>query len=682
MSGSKAGFSVSITAVDSASKQIDAINRRIREMQAPAERLTKSLGKLADNTGITKLAGGMRNLARESFQAFENIGRMVAPLGAITGAASIAGIAKLASSFGDFGNKTANAANRAGMGVEQFLNLGNAARLAGSSSEAMSAGMTALKDNIFDFAAGRAAPMTIAAFNTLGVSTMDASGHIRSATEVLPDLAEALSKVKDPTQRATLEMLTLGAAGGALDPLLRLGAKGVAELTDKAKALYGVTDKQIAQAVEFHQKTEALTIATEGLGIAISADLLPVIGPVVVQMTKWIEANRDWIAQDIAGFITKVIPEIEAFATGANDVVQHLGGWKTLLEGIVAIKLGGWAVSSVAALTPLIRLLALIPGSGVTAGVLAAAGLGYLGFKGAEATGAGIAQAGQVGLTPAMMDEFGNPIGFKDAAGRTYTNDRAAYMASHQSFQGEHWEPPPAVPYKAGQILGDMNVTPEQYDAFKKSVAGIERARYDQMGGSSGRFAGRYQMGRDEIKETAGSLGVPVPTQFKFLHDPAMQERFFEAYTDAHHKALMASSATYRAMTPAQKLAVDGYAHNQGAAGAARWLETGQSGRDAFGTAGSAYSDAVRLNVKDGAGDNVDAVMARLRTAQGTEANVQGGTGTAGGPGATTTVKGSANVNIKLDGFPAGTKTSAVNSGDLFAGLPRVEHAMPLGYGP
>jgi Phage tail lysozyme len=81
-------------------------------------------------------------------------------------------------------------------------------------------------------------------------------------------------------------------------------------------------------------------------------------------------------------------------------------------------------------------------------------------------------------------------------------------------------------------------------------------------------------------------------------------------------------------------------------------------------------------------GDNVDAVMARLRTAQGTEANVQGGTGTAGGPGATTTVKGSANVNIKLDGFPAGTKTSAVNSGDLFAGLPRVEHAMPLGYGP
>jgi hypothetical protein len=678
MSGSKAGFSVSITAVDSASKQIDAINARIKAMQAPAERLTKSFGKLADNTGITKLAGGMRNLARESFQAFENIGRMVAPLGAITGAASIAGIAKLASSFGDFGNKTANAANRAGMGVEQFLNLGNAARLAGSSSEAMSAGMTALKDNIFDFAAGRAAPMTIAAFNTLGISMTDASGHVRSASDVLPDLAEALSKVKDPTQRATLEMLTLGAAGGALDPLLRLGAKGVAELTDKAKALYGVTDKQIAQAVEFHAKTEAMTIATEGLGIAIAADLMPVLGPIIDEMTRWITANRDWISADIKGFIEQSIPVIKNFATEADHVATSLGGWKTVIEGIAAIALVGWVLKVVTSLNPLTLALAAI--------LITIEKINAFSDKGLEQMPVGsplwanVPDQEQSNYPNSPRSQaFLNPNGGNP---NPFNWLNPGSWGGHGADQQPGQPPTPPVPYKAGQILGDMNVTPEQYDAFKKSVAGIERARYDQMGGSSGRFAGRYQMGRDEIKETAGSLGVPVPTQFKFLHDPAMQERFFEAYTDAHHKALMASSATYRAMTPAQKLAVDGYAHNQGAAGAARWLETGQSGRDAFGTAGSAYSDAVRLNVKDGAGDNVDAVMARLRTAQGTEANVQGGTGTAGGPGATTTVKGSANVNIKLDGFPAGTKTSAVNSGDLFAGLPRVEHAMPLGYGP
>jgi hypothetical protein len=157
--------------------------------------------------------------------------------------------------------------------------------------------------------------------------------------------------------------------------------------------------------------------------------------------------------------------------------------------------------------------------------------------------------------------------------------------------------PWPAVPYKAGQILTDMGMTRAQYDAFKSGVAGKENASYGQMGGSSGRFAGRYQMGADEITETAGRLGVPVPTRSQFLHDPALQERFFEAYTDAHHKQLMQESAKYRAMTPAEKLAVDGYAHSQGVRGAEMWLDTGVGARDGWGTPGTSYSDAVRRNL-------------------------------------------------------------------------------------
>jgi hypothetical protein len=66
---------------------------------------------------------------------------------------------------------------------------------------------------------------------------------------------------------------------------------------------------------------------------------------------------------------------------------------------------------------------------------------------------------------------------------------------------------------------------------------------------------------------------------------------------------------------------------------------------------------------------------------EGEPLSVQGGTGTAGGRDATTTVKGSANLNIKLDGFPFGTKTSTSTTGDLF-GAPLIEQAMPLGHGP
>jgi hypothetical protein len=71
-----------------------------------------------------------------------------------------------------------------------------------------------------------------------------------------------------------------------------------------------------------------------------------------------------------------------------------------------------------------------------------------------------------------------------------------------------------------------------------------------------------------------------------------MQERYFAQYTLAHHKTLM-RNARYAGMTPEERAAVLAYAHSQGAGGANRWLNTGQVGSDAFGTAGTAYSRAV-----------------------------------------------------------------------------------------
>ena len=46
-------------------------------------------------------------------------------------------------------------------------------------------------------------------------------------------------------------------------------------------------------------------------------------------------------------------------------------------------------------------------------------------------------------------------------------------------------------------------------------------------------------------------------------------------------------------MDDKNKLAVLGYAHNQGAENALEWLTTTVSGTDAFGTRGDRYSEAV-----------------------------------------------------------------------------------------
>ena len=165
----------------------------------------------------------------------------------------------------------------------------------------------------------------------------------------------------------------------------------------------------------------------------------------------------------------------------------------------------------------------------------------------------------------------------------------------HRMPTGAHGSAPipPSAAGATGSLASTIGLSGKQYDAFRDSVAKIESGgKYDIMGGSSGRFAGKYQMGATEIAETAQHLGLPVPSQQQFLHDPAMQEKFFEQYTLDHNKTMM-NDPKYAAMSPTQKASALAYAHNQGAGGAMKWIDTGAVGRDAFHTPGTAYSSAV-----------------------------------------------------------------------------------------
>ena len=104
MSG-KSGFSVTIDAVDQASKKIDAINKKIASIRAPVERVQKSLSKFADLTGLNAIGRGMGSIAHYGLAAFQALGRIVAPLGAITGAASLAGMPVLVTKWAEWGVK-------------------------------------------------------------------------------------------------------------------------------------------------------------------------------------------------------------------------------------------------------------------------------------------------------------------------------------------------------------------------------------------------------------------------------------------------------------------------------------------------------------------------------------------------------------------------------------------------
>jgi hypothetical protein len=265
MSGtaSRGSFAVTITAVDAATKTIDSINRNLKNMQAPAARLTKSFGKLAETSGIKALAGGMEQAAASSFKLFENLGRAIAPLGILTGAASVAGLSRLVTGFADSGAALVLAGQRARISAGDLAAYQGAATLALSSSEAMSAGVTALADSMFHALQGTA-PDAVIAFNKLHISMADlvnGDGSLKSITEIMPKVVQGLHDIQDPTFRAQIATMLFKGAAEGLAPVFQLNAKQLKEYIDLAKQHGSLNDAQA-------EKAKALEVAQRGLMLA------------------------------------------------------------------------------------------------------------------------------------------------------------------------------------------------------------------------------------------------------------------------------------------------------------------------------------------------------------------------------------------------------------------------------
>ena len=159
--------------------------------------------------------------------------------------------------------------------------------------------------------------------------------------------------------------------------------------------------------------------------------------------------------------------------------------------------------------------------------------------------------------------------------------------------------------YQGGGFVERMGMTRSQFEVYKKAVADIESkgsGGYAAKGGYNDHYDGKYQMGKVAKMDAARLLGEKFPghdaaARAAFRADPAMQERYFEAYTNANYGYMM-SDPLFASASPQRKLEILGYAHNQGWSKALDWLNTGEVGRDAFGTAGTKYVDAINKAFK------------------------------------------------------------------------------------
>lgn len=411
-------FTITINAVDKASATVRKVNDSVSRMTRPFEEVGKSFKSLGRELGFERIGKNLTNIGREAGGAARSISNIVAPMAAITGIGSVAGVAALAVNWAKLGRSIDNSAHGIGISAGQLQTFQGAAKMVGIDTELATGSLNSLATTMQDAQWGRNQGALLM-LNKLGIGLKKAKDGSWDVVGEYKAIAIAIASQKSPQVQALIAN-NLG-LGGML-PFLREGAAGIERYEATVKRLgYVMSDDAVQRGKEFSQSLAGLNIVIDGTKNAIGDKLIPVMKPLVDQFTNWLAVNRDLIASDIGewakGFAVwinkvewkKIGDGIINFGKGVGKVVDWLGGWENaaiLVIGVMNAGLIGSVLSlgvtlvrggaGVLAFTKLLlgwKSAAIAAGAATTTAGAAGAGVG-----GGAAVGAGAAGAAGTGL--------------------------------------------------------------------------------------------------------------------------------------------------------------------------------------------------------------------------------------------------------------------------------------------
>ena len=394
-------FQITISAVDGATATIRKINDSIDRMMRPMNHLGKSFGALGKELGFDKIGRSLKSVGTHARTTARTVGRIAAPMAAITGVTSIASVIHLADSWAHLGLSTLYASQNIGMSVTSLQSLDGAAKLAGVSTQAMNQSLSSLGNTMQDAVFGRN-QQAIVLMNRLGIQMhRTANGSVDTKRAFL-DLARVMHDPRFSSAQVQNEIAQTFGVSGML-PLLRQGPDKIRALAEEARRL-GVAFG-LGSSVKFAYSLNKLSLAADGLKYSIGNALIPAIEPLAEELVFWIKKNRELIAQDVAGWVkefahwlqsinwkeigadlTAFIGDIKSLVTSIESTVAWLGGWKNAAIDAVVVMSGlPLAIGKTVAALVQWRLAATAAAAAQTAAGEAGAASGLLGTFGGAA---------------------------------------------------------------------------------------------------------------------------------------------------------------------------------------------------------------------------------------------------------------------------------------------------------
>jgi hypothetical protein len=255
----------------------------------------------------------------------------------------------------EYGGQMADTSASTGAAADALQRMAFAAGMGGASFEDVAGALSLLTRKMAEAKDGT--KEAVEGFAKLHVKVTDASGRLRSADEVMGDIAESLSKM-DPGERLPAAFDVLGRGAKSMLPALAAGREELQKLLDEADELGVVLgDEDIGALDDLGDALDKLGRVATSIRNEVGAELAGAIQPTITAMLEWWKANGAIVKQDLRTFIRGLGKVLSALGATVGAVVKHIDKLVLVLKLAAVALASHFLASTIIASGGLLQLL-------------------------------------------------------------------------------------------------------------------------------------------------------------------------------------------------------------------------------------------------------------------------------------------------------------------------------------
>lgn len=493
------------------------IQGKINDTNAAIEQQNKAFAEMKDSINNAKAAAG----------------DFVKTLAGVTAAATaaVSGLFAFTSQAAQWADEVNTLSKTTGISTNELQKFMYATDLIDVSVETLSGALTKLTRNMAEPSKAAAE-----AFDTLKVSTIDATGALRDRQEFFYEVIEALGRVGNETERDALAMDIFGKSAQELNPLIKGGAQVLKELGDEAERAGLILSQETLDGLnDFNDKLDLLKSKGTAIKNLAAAEMTPAFDGLLEVADELLDDINEMAKSGELKKLAKELGEgIKNAATALKNIIKFVWEYKDAIgaavKGMIAFKLSMSITGVISNVVSVIKTL-------TTASTAAATATTALGASMSKLTAVGAVVSVVAGLTTALVSLYNaekDSTEVIDDYNRLIEESKekaAAYTSGLRELR-EKTESGTSSAQAEVEIIRLLN---DEYDALRKktNLTSTEKERLTQI---SGKLAGQLGLTTDQLRDQTGAyrdLSKEIDTYLEKLLTQAKYEYYEETIKEA-----------------------------------------------------------------------------------------------------------------------------------------------------